>query len=383
MCCCGLNTILNLPANIADKSNGAAVDVSGLQATKTVEISGTYSGTYSILASHDGNLYFPVAYFNSGSGKQTVRRTLEVAASFMKVHREAPQSGLVTVNIAARSTVACITSGQSGTNNFFTLATLPKGASGPQPALDMFALVTSNGVDVTSVACGGAFRGQISVESSLDGVNFSPIGSFLSSQSQRGSGEGTSMFDPIVVREVVRFVRANVLPGTVVTGPTSLTLGGPQNCDCSSGCAPIDLHADGTQGSFTLVGASTDPLILATFPYNFTCSNKANVELFGTVDSKIVAITGSGPVFPTYGIFIVTVVPPANELFSLITPDVLISTTEPADTLFHTFTGTNTIPNPAGPRFVIFAVEPDTLKSQFTVPETYNYKNFILDVLGI
>lgn len=149
------------------------------------------------------------------------------------------------------------------------------------------------------------------------------------------------------------------------------------------GCLPIDLHADGTQGTFTLAGASTDPIILATFSYDFTCTGDAHIRLDGTVDSKIVAITGPDPVFPTYGIFIVAVVPPAADLFSLILPDLEIDTVEPVDTGFHTFTATNTIVNPAGPRFVVFAVRPTTIKSQFTAPETYNYKNYILDVTGV
>jgi hypothetical protein len=233
-CCCGLNTITNLPVPSADKSDGPAVNVSGLQGQKTIELSGTYAGSYWIYGSHDGNLFFPVANFDSGGGSQTVRKTLEVAANFMKVHREAPQSGLVTVNLAARATVPCATSGQSGANNFFNLATLVPGMIGPQAPLDLFTLVATTGLDVSNVACSGSFTGQISIEGSLDGTNFSPVGSFLSSQAQKGSGPGQLMFDPVVVGQIIRFLRVNILPSTVISGPTSLTLGGPQNCDCKA-----------------------------------------------------------------------------------------------------------------------------------------------------
>jgi len=237
-CCCGLNTIVNLPVPSGDKSDGLAVNVSGLQGRKTIEISGAYAGSYWVFGSHDGNLFFPVANFDSGGGSQTVRKTLDVAANFMKVHREASQSGVVTVNVAARATVACATSGQGGTNNFFSLATLVPGTSGPQAPLDLFTLVATTGLDVSSVACSGAFVGQISIEGSLDGTNFSPVGSFSSSQAQKGSQPGQMMFDPVVVGQIIRFIRVNILQGTVITGPTSLTLGGPQNCDCASGgCA--------------------------------------------------------------------------------------------------------------------------------------------------
>lgn len=257
-CCCGLNTILNLPVPPGDKSDGAAVNVSGLQGVKTIELSGTYVGSYWIYGSHDGNLFFPVANFDSGGGSQTVRKTLEVAANFMKVHREAPQSGLVTVNIAARATVPCSTS-QGGSNNFFNLATLQPGTTGPQAPLDLFTLVAATGLDVSNVACSGAFTGQIAIESSLDGTNFSPVGSFYSTQAQRGSGTGQLMFDPLVVNQIIRYLRVNILPSTVITGPTSFTVGGPQNCACIPGCT-LNLHPNiaGTQGLWQFQGNLLD-----------------------------------------------------------------------------------------------------------------------------
>jgi hypothetical protein len=238
-CCCGENTIINLPVPVADKGNGDAVDASGLQAKKTIELSGSYDGSYSILASHDGNLFFPVAYFDSGAGAQSVRRTVEVVVSLLMVHREAPISDLVTVNVAGRAAIVCVpTLGQTlKPNQFLTLATLPPGASGPQPAIDLFIAphfsLPYMGLDTPNVACGGSFTGQISVEGSLDGRNFSPLGGFLSSQTQPGASPGQLIFDPLMINDVVRFVRVNVLPGTIVTGPTSLTLGGHQNCDCT------------------------------------------------------------------------------------------------------------------------------------------------------
>jgi hypothetical protein len=234
-CCCGENTIINLPVPPADKGNGVAVDASGLQAKKTIELSGSYRGSYSIMGSHDGSLFFPVANFDSGAGAQSVRRTVEVVVSLLMVHREAPSSDLVTVNVAGRAPIICVPShGQTlKPNQFLTLATLGFGSSGPQPATNLFMSVPFTGLDTPNVACGGSFTGQISVEGSLDGVNFSPLGSFLSSQAQRGESPGQSIFDPLMIDDVVMFIRANVLPGTIVTGPTSLTLGGHQNCDCT------------------------------------------------------------------------------------------------------------------------------------------------------
>ena len=72
MCCCGLNTILPLNVPGGDKTDGTALDVSGLQGRQTLELAGSYTGAYSVLGSHDGSLYFPVAYFDSGASTQTV-----------------------------------------------------------------------------------------------------------------------------------------------------------------------------------------------------------------------------------------------------------------------------------------------------------------------
>jgi|SRR5579872_1245911 len=385
-CCCGLNTIVNLPAPAGNNTDGAAINVSSLQGRKTLEISGTYQGSYAIMGSHDGNLYFPLFNFNTGSGPQTIRQTVDAVVQFMRVHSSATNAGPVTVNVAARSTVACAANGLGGANSFFSVATLLPGASGPQASLDLFSLVAATGVDVASVACGGTFRGQIAVEASLDGLNFSPLASFSSSQAPQGSGQVLGAYDPSVVPQVVRYVRANVLPGTTITGPTSLTIGGPQNCTCSgAGCSPVGLHTDGSSGAFTLTGASTSAIILGTAPYDFTCTGLAHVSLNGTVDSKSVAgAINDGQLYPTYGIFIVTVVPPAANLFTIIPPDVQITTVIPTDALFHTFTDGPVVEvNPGAGKTIVFAVKPNEFGTAAAIPTTYNYKNFILSVVGV
>lgn len=357
MCCCGLNTIVNLPANIADKSDGVAVDVSGLQGRKTIEISGSYSGTYSILGSHDGNLFFPVASFGSGAGTQTVRKTLEVVAHFLKVHREAAQSGRVTVNVAARATVACATNGQGGANNFFTLATLPMGASGPQAALDLFTLVAATGIDVSSVACAGAFRGQISVEGSLDGINFSPLAGFLSSQAQRGSSAAQVMFDPVVVEEVVRFVRANVLQGTVVTGPTSLTIGGPQNCDCAAAVVNVNEAMSFTEfGNYmapqTFSSAAGATSILGQWWFDFSRLSTVTINIFLGIEAES---DGNGTA--RFGLFILPDGDPLiGDLFNGLQPVVTASVANV--NAFHGYDGNATIARPAGLKQVLLAAQP-------------------------
>lgn len=396
MCCCGLNQISTLPANIADKSDGSAVDVSGLQAKKTIEISGSYSGSYSVLGSHDGLLYFPVATFDSGSGVQTIRRTLEVTARFMKVRREAAQSGLVTVKIAAKATVDCASSGQSGANNFFTLATLRSGAKGPQAPLDLFASVASTGVDVSSIACSGAFQGVISVEGSLDGTNYSPLTGFTSSQSQRGLNPTQSMFDPVVVTEICRFVRVNVLPGTIVTGPTSFTIGGPQNCDCAS--PPPPASADDL--TITEFGNYATPQVIGgpavafevkaqgQFWYDFSLIPEANLNIFLGLQAAITFANdpgGHGCVM-TFGAFIlpdgdVTV----SDLFSTIIPDVQCSFIFPGTAtlgVFKGIDGTAVIPNPGVGRQVLLASLISFVGSGAGV-QTGAFRSLLFDVMGV
>jgi hypothetical protein len=182
-------------------------------------------------------------------------------------------------------------------------------------------------------------------------------------------------------------VQMSATAGTVVVNSVTAPFGmGPYGtiqtvAAPAPSCLPVGLHTDGTQGTFTLTGASVTPIILGTAPYDFTCTGDAHVELFGTVDSQALSIIG-GPTFPNYGIFIVSVVPPAADLFSIILPDVNMFASPP-DLAFHTFTDTNTIVNPAGPRFVVFAVTGVSIGSHEAVPGTYNYKNFILDVTGV
>lgn len=103
----GLNQIVNLPVPASDNTDGAAVDVSGLVGEKSVEISGTYAGSYVVLGSHDGNRYVPVLSFNSGSGEQAFKQTMNVVLRFMRVRRRAQNISNISVNIGSRATCAC------------------------------------------------------------------------------------------------------------------------------------------------------------------------------------------------------------------------------------------------------------------------------------
>lgn len=242
MCCCGLNQIASLSVSSSISGDGAALDVSGLVADKTVELCGQYNGTYTIMGSHDGNLFVPLLSFDAGSSSQSVKQAVSAVMRFMKVRRNATNNdpSVVTVNIAARAAVNCAKSGPAGANQFITLATLGAGlGQGPQPSIDLWSLVAATGLDDFNVACGGDFSGTLAFEGSLDGVNFSPVGEDAAGNQVGGFTLGaktntlgvTPAMPPLLVNEIVRFVRINNL-GAVLRGPVSITIGGKQNCDC-------------------------------------------------------------------------------------------------------------------------------------------------------
>jgi len=241
MCCCGLNQIstLGVPSAITDV--GPALDVSGLVADKTIELCGSYSGVYTIQGSHDGNLYVPVANFNSGSSSQTVRQSISTVMKFLRVSRSATNNTPVSVNIAARAATNCAKSGSVGANQFISLATIGAGTSqGPLPSVDLWTLVAATGLDEFNVACGGDFDGTLALEASLDGTNFAPVGEDASGNLIGGFvlGKRTNTLaivpamPPLLVNEIVRYVRINVSANTTIRGPVSVTIGGKQNCTC-------------------------------------------------------------------------------------------------------------------------------------------------------
>lgn len=121
-----------------------------------------------------------------------------------------------------------------GSNNFIAFATIPAGAQvGEQPAVDLWTLVPATGLDPGfNLICVGEFIGTIAIEGSLDGVQFNPLGFFTLGNGQAGNSFELS---PVVVNDVVRYVRARVMPGTYIQEAVFLTAGGSQNCDCSGG----------------------------------------------------------------------------------------------------------------------------------------------------
>lgn len=240
MSCAGLNQISTLDVPNLDGSFGAALDVSSFAADKSIELfaSSPYIGAYVLYGSHDGTLYVPLLTFDSGAGKQQFKEKLGLVVRFVKVKKRSQSNPVVNMLVGGQGACNCAGSGSAGANQFIALASLNSGTSGPRPSIDLFTLVSANGLEEGfNVMCGGGFTGTIGVEGSLDGTHFAPCGTDLDGNpvngfvvSSKGAGSPQTELSPIVVPNVVRYLRANV--AATINDPVSMTIGGQQNCDC-------------------------------------------------------------------------------------------------------------------------------------------------------
>jgi len=239
----GINVIIPLNVPVSDGADGGATDVSGVVGLKSVELSGVFEGTYTILGSHNGVNYVPLVVFQGGGDfKQTIafsphmsaqaggpfNEPMGIIARFVKVRRRSPDGGVVIV-VGAGSAIAV--------NQFVALATIAAGAAaGPMAAVDLFALVLPTGFfQGFSAFCDGGFSGNIVLEGSLNGANFAPLGAFA-----KGGSATLGPSPPVVIDQIVRYIRVDVK--AAVTETTVVTLGGATatNVEIEGGGGSID-----------------------------------------------------------------------------------------------------------------------------------------------
>lgn len=390
MGCCGdagLNQISPLDVPVENGQLGAPLDVSGLVADKTIELSGTYSGSYVVYGSHDGALWAPILVFDSGASSQQLRLSTSLVLQFIAVKKLATTTSDVAMSVSAKAACNCDRDDSAGANFFLALATIPAGAQvGPQAAIDLWALVASTGFDPDiSVICGGgSFEGLIGIEGSLDGVHFVPLGEDVSSEGARKSrGVGvqqaareTSGFNiaikqrvpgtlfalpelsPLVIPDVVRYLRASLRLGAVSRDVT-LTLGGKQNCDCLPPPFPPvgeDVFTIAEYGDYyapqTFDGSAATTFILGQWGYDFIQTLGHGVDLFAGVEAKT---NGGGTA--KFGVFIL---PDGDvniaDLFGIIAPFITINVANVAS--FHGYDATATGAVPFGASQVMLAAQP-------------------------
>lgn len=221
--------IVNVTVPIS--GDGPSANIANLTGTKTVELSGHFQGRYILLGSQNNIKYVPVAIFDS-NGVESIKITLDIALSSVRVRSEALSPVDVTVNV----------SGVVGTNMFASMASIPVGGSGDQPVVDLNTVMPPSGVEQgIAFLCNGSFSGLLTINGSLDGVHFNPIGEGFRGGSSSPSllGDDSPLeFSPLVTKDLVRYVKVSL--NGVATTDVVVTLGG-FNPTSGSGGVPMPL----------------------------------------------------------------------------------------------------------------------------------------------
>ena len=257
---------------VPTSGDGSIVGVSTLVGSKTVVLSGKFSGTYLLLASHDDSTFFPILIFNS-DGEEKIEETLSDSYKSVRVRASANAAGLVTLEISGLTS-------PSSANNFAVLASLSAGASGDSGIVDTAILFPPSGLEGDiNFGCAGRFTGTILVEGSLNGSSFNTIGIFQAGD-QQGSLFGVPQrleFGPLSTPDKTRYVRISV-QGQVF-GPTTITVGGVVSGVAPSSTTLAEAYAnglasadqtmillDGRGGTVTLDGGG----LTGAFPYTLS-----------------------------------------------------------------------------------------------------------------
>jgi hypothetical protein len=153
------NVFLSLVVPAAD-GVGAWVDVSSQGPERRISVDGgAFGGTIYIEASNDGQASAAPANVGPFTGPTEAPQTFVQAYNFMRVRRAGSGGvGTPTVNLAAPAAVS----------NAFGAMNVPA-VDGVGAAIDL-----SGGGDVNTFQVEGPYTGQVFIETSTDGVNFSP-----------------------------------------------------------------------------------------------------------------------------------------------------------------------------------------------------------------
>jgi len=268
-------SIVNIP--VPNSGEGPVVSIVNLVGEKTVELSGTFKGRYILLGTQNGSKFVPVATFDS-NGRESFKQTLPLALIAVRIRCQATNPVGVSLNMSGIASV--------GSNKFATVASVAPGSSGTQPVVDLFAAFPPTGIEQDiGFLCGGAFKGGVLVEGSLDNIEFNAIGEFTAdSQSPSLLGTSPSLeFSPLTTQNLVRYVRITV--NGVVTETVTVTLGGSVPASGSVPVLPIAdwditlvryIFLDGDNGNDANLGyidapagtvftpAQTDPIAVQT-----------------------------------------------------------------------------------------------------------------------
>ena len=202
-------------------TDGPVLDISTLQGEKTILLDGSFDGLYVLYASHDNVNFVPIFSF-FGARPQSIKEITWSSFASVRMHSLATNASNVTASISGAYSASA--------NSFASLPIVPPNSYGSQPIVDLFTLVPPSGFfSGTNLILIGDFVGTVSVEGSLDGNRFSPIGFFKNlSKTALSSGlqPDVPKNSPAEYTDLVRYLRINVLDGTFVVGSLFVTVGG-------------------------------------------------------------------------------------------------------------------------------------------------------------
>ena len=194
-----------VPVTVPASGDGPAADISSLVGAKTVTLTGTFLGTYTLLASHDGQTFVPVLTFNA-DGLEEVRTTLPDSYASVRVRSSATNPSGVSLTVAGELGV--------GQNFFSPLTTFPAGSAGGTGAVvDLQTLFPPTGLEEeVNFICDGGLVGSVLVEGSNDGAELNPVGTFQGGTSARLLvGAPPSLgFEPLPTHDKLRYVRVTL-----------------------------------------------------------------------------------------------------------------------------------------------------------------------------
>lgn len=272
---------------VPSSGDGPAANISALVGEKTVILSGTYQGSYIILASHNGANYVPVLTFDS-DGRDSIRLTLPNSYAFVKVRANANVvlGGPVTVTVTGISI--------PGENLFATLATFLPGGGGVA-TFDTALLFPPTGLEADiNIICLGGLAGTLLVEGSQNGVDFNPLGTFQGGPQQKSllGIPAPLEFEPLTTSDKVRYLRLSIQGQ--VTSPLTVTMGGLIATPQPSSTTLSDAYDNGSSSSdqtFHLADAHGGGVVVDGTAVGFT----------GVNSFEILAPGGQSVTFPRTG----------------------------------------------------------------------------------
>jgi hypothetical protein len=230
--------ILTVTVTVPAAGDGPIASISALIGAKTVTFAGRFTGSYTLLASHDDVNFVPVLLFDA-DGIEGIEQILQ--GSFKSVRVRANGNPVVGSPLSCEVSAVAV----PGQNLFATVASLAAGASGSTPSIDTAALFPPTGLEVgINFACSGYFTGAIVVEGSPDNADWNPICTFSAGQPGSRPLVGVQPkleFSPICTLDKTRYLRVTVAGQVGAT--TVITVGGGIPAGSSPG--------GGTKLSFT------------------------------------------------------------------------------------------------------------------------------------